>query len=212
MQVGKFRGEFPFIIEVSGVYNSTPFSQTFTFEEDDIFTVDSLSEEMWAGNYIEFLESQDQSNDVVSEIVNFSISERVLSIYSAFICLEPNVEWEVCYDCVVDDFLPNEVEDSIKTEADSIHLSAYPNPFNNQVNIKINLPSSLITENITFKIYNVLGEIVKTFQFDALQSSNNYQFKWDARNDDGSTVASGIYFFVATTPEKNYSVKLLLMK
>ena len=214
LQVGKFIGNFPFVIEVSGVYKSIPFSQTFTLNEDEIIAADSLSEEMWAGNYIEFLENQSQSNDVINEIVNFSISERVLSRYSAFICLEPGTEWEVCYDCLTGDdgVIIGVAEDSTNNDNDSLSLSAYPNPFNSQVNIGINLPASLLTKDVTFRIYNILGEVVKTFQAEHLQSSGKYQFTWDGRNEDGATVSSGIYFFVVTTPEKNYSVKLLLMK
>jgi Ca-activated chloride channel family protein len=212
LQVGKFVGEIPFIIEASGVYNSKPFSQTFILSEEEVFASDSLNEEAWTGNYIKYLENQTQTNDVVDEIVSYSISERVLSIYSAFLCLEPGRGGEICYDCYDESDLPNDVTDSLEMEGDSVLLSVYPNPFNNQVNIKINLPSSLVSENMTFKIYNILGETVKTFQVDPLQSLKNYQFIWNGRNEDGSIVASGIYFFVVTTPEKNYSVKLLLMK
>jgi flagellar hook assembly protein FlgD len=104
------------------------------------------------------------------------------------------------------------VEDSLVIAPDSALISAYPNPFNSQVNIGINLPASLLTKDVTFRIYNILGEAIKTFQADYLQNSGKYQFTWDGRNEEGASVSSGIYFFVVTTPEKNYSVKLLLMK
>jgi hypothetical protein len=64
LQVGKYIGNLPFIIEASGVYNSTPFSQAFEISEEDIFTSDSLNEEAWAGNYIQYLEKQNQTSDV----------------------------------------------------------------------------------------------------------------------------------------------------
>lgn len=211
LQVGKFMGDFPFIIEVSGVYNSIPISQQFILNEEDIFSSDSLSEEAWAGNYIKYLENQPQTNDIVNEIVDYSITERVLSVYSAFLCLEPEQGGVVCYDCLDETNLV-EVNDSLKTDSVSVSLNAYPNPFNNQVNIKITLPSSLISENITFNVHNILGEVVKTFQSGSKQSMENFRFIWDGKNNDGSAVASGIYFFVVTTPEKNYSMKLLLMK
>ena len=212
LQVGKFRGNFPFIIEASGVYRSDPFSQTFTLEGSEIFEADSLSEEMWAGNYIEFLENQEQSNDVVNEIVGYSINERVLSIYSAFICLEPNVEWEVCYACIDDGGVVGEIEDSLDNDDGSLSLSAYPNPFNSQINLNVKLPSSVNPENLTFRIYDILGQLIKTFDPDLTSGQKEYRFMWDGKNDDGYSIASGIYFFIVTTPEKNYSVKLLLMK
>jgi len=212
LQVGKYFGSLPFVIEVSGVYNATPFSQTFTLPENEMFDSDSLNETAWTGNYIQYLEDQTQSNDVVDEIINYSVSERVLSIYSAFICLEPGMGGEVCYDCYDESELPNNVEDSLVTEKDTLSLSAYPNPFNGQVSIRLSLPSSLPNENVTFKIYNILGEIVKTYSADQIKASKKYQFTWNGTNDYGASVSSGVYFFVVSTPEKNYSVKLLLMK
>ena len=213
LQVGKFRGNFPFIIEASGVYKSNPFSQTFTLAEDEIYAADSLSEEMWAGNYIKFLEHQGQANDVVSEIVNYSVSERVLSLYSAFICLEPNVEVEVCYDCLDNGEVPvTAIEDSVENVVTDFSLSAYPNPFNSQVNLNVKIPGSSNPDNMTFRIYDILGQVVKTFEPDLAAGQKEYRFRWDGTSDEGFTVASGIYFFIVTTPEKNYSVKLLLMK
>jgi hypothetical protein len=215
LQVGKFRGNFPFIIEISGVYKSDPFSQSYILQAEEIYEADSLSQEMWAGNYIEFLEGQGESNEVVSEIVYYSISERVLSLYSAFICLEPNVEWEICYECMEGggDWLPTDaVEDSIENEVVDLSLGAYPNPFNSQVNINVKLPGSFNPENLTFRIYDILGQVVKTFDPDLSAGQREYRFRWDGTSDEGYAAASGIYFFVVTTPEKNYSVKLLLMK
>jgi len=199
------------VIEVSGVYKSVPFSQTFTIDESGIFDTDSLSEEIWAGNYIGFLESQTQTNEIINEIVNFSIGERVLSYYSAFICLEPGME--VCYDCLDNPNPPPlDAIDSSEIVSDFAILNAYPNPFNSSVTINIKLPSLITAENVTFRIYNILGEVVRTFQSDYLQPAGNYRFIWDGKNDNGSDVTSGIYLFIITTPQTNYSLKLMLMK
>jgi Ca-activated chloride channel family protein len=211
LQVGKYLGDFPFVVEASGIFNSIPFSKTIVVAEEDIIELDSLNEEMWAGNYIQFLEDQSQANDVVSEIIDVSVKERVLSLYSAFLCLEPSRGGEVCYDCMDESGLPSEVEDTADAEIDSIALAAFPNPFNSQVNIRVNV-ASLGSDNATYRIYNILGEVVKTFQLETDQLNKDYNLIWDGRNDYGATVASGIYFFVASTPQKNYTLKLLLMK
>jgi Ca-activated chloride channel family protein len=212
LQVGKFIGNLPFIVEASGVFNSTPFSQTFTLSEEEILVTDTLSKEAWTGNYIKYLEGQNQTNDVVDEIVNNSIRERVLSVYSAFLCLEPGRGGEVCYDCYDESDLPIDVSDSVETEIESVLLSAYPNPFNSQITLNVKLPGLVNTENLTFRIYDILGQAVKTFDPDLTSGQKEYRFMWDGKNDDGYSIASGIYFFIVTTPEKNYSVKLLLMK
>ena len=211
VQIGKYKGAFPFVIDVSGVYESEVFSDKLMISEENISQADSLSIKAWTGNYIQNLESEEQTNDIVSEIIDYSISERVLSIYSAFLCLEPSRGGEVCYDCLDESKLVN-VEDFDSVESDSLHLGAYPNPFNNAVQINISIPQSEIHENITFRIYNVLGQAVRNFELDVNQDGNRYNFTWLGKNDSGSNVSSGTYFFVAETVKKRYSMKLLYLK
>ena len=211
-QVGKFSGTLPFTIEASGVYNSTPFSQTFTLSDEEVFASDSLNDEIWAGSYIRYLERQPKTKDIIDEIVTYSINERVLSVYSAFLCLEPSRGGKVCYDCSDESELPDDVEDSLEVQNNFLLLSAYPNPFNSQVNLNVKLPGSFNPENLSFRIYDILGQVVKTFEPDLAAGQKEYRFMWDGTNDEGYTISSGIYFFIVTTPEKNYSVKLLLMK
>ena len=69
-------------------------------------------------------------------------------------------------------------------------LIAYPNPFNNNLNIKIN---SEISETASVKIYNVKGEIVNNY--DNIQFlSGTTIFKWSGVNSHGNEIQSGIYF------------------
>ena len=211
LQIGKYKGTFPFIIEASGEYDSIVFSQQFLIDEENINETDSLSEEAWAGNYLQNLEYTDQTNDVVNEIVNYSISERVLSIYSAFLCLDPSMGGEVCYDCFDGGGTVGVKEDESITESDSV-ITAYPNPFNAQVQINVPLRQIENVDNATFRIYNILGQVVRNFELSTSSASQNFSFVWNGKNDEGSIVSSGIYFFVVNTPKKNYSVKLLFMK
>lgn len=210
-QIGKYSGNFPFIVEASGVYKSEVFSESAEILESDIIETDSLTEEIWVGNYIHFLESQTQTNDVVSEIIDYSINERVLSIYSAFICLEPQRGGEVCYDCLDETNLVNLNETIQVSAADSV-FQVYPNPFNSQTKINIKLSKLSHYNKSSFKIYNSLGQLVRTFEPKLSQDQKNLQFIWDSTNNNGEVVASGNYFFIVSTPEKCYSLKLTLLK
>jgi len=98
-----------------------------------------------------------------------------------------------------------------KFQVDSL-LQAYPNPFNAQVKIKFAFHKSDVPRNMTFKIYNLLGQVVRNFQPQAEADQKNYEFTWDGRNDNGIIVTSGNYFFVATTPQQRHVLKLLFMK
>ena len=211
LQIGKYQGSLPFIIEASGVYESEVFSQQFVIDEQNINQADSLSEEVWVGNYINYLESQQQTNDVVNEIIYHSINERVLSIYSAFLCLEPARGGEICYDCLDESELVG-LEELYNTAKNDTLFKAYPNPFNNQVKIIISLPEAATLGNVSFKIYNILGQVVRNFKTNENLEGNTYQFTWNGKNDSGFDVSSGTYFFVVNTGEKRYSLKLLFMK
>jgi Ca-activated chloride channel family protein len=211
VQIGKFQGSFPFIIEVSGKYKSEIFSQQFVVNTQNINPADSISEEAWTGNYIQSLELQPQSNDIIDEIIDYSLAERVLSIYTAFICLEPQRGGQVCYDCMDESELVG-IEEMLNSTKNDTIFKAYPNPFNNQVKIEFSLPASLISEDISFKIYNILGQSVRAFQANGKTEGNSYQIIWDGKSDTGSEVSSGTYFFIANTAQKRYSLKLLYMK
>jgi len=209
-QVGKYQGTFPLVIETSGIYENDAFSKQFKINDEDITQIDSLSREIWIGNYIQSLESQTQTNDIISEIVYYSIEERILSIYSAFLCLEPSRGGEVCYDCMDETQLVG-IEDFIETTNEDSLFQAYPNPFNSQTTIRISLPQLKNQESPSFKIYNMLGQIVRKFSIEQ-NPQNQYQIIWQGKNDTGNEVSSGTYFFVASTQQKQYSLKLLFLK
>jgi len=212
VQVGRYNGTFPFLILASGVYNSEVFSYSIEIPENRIVPSDSLIEEIWTGKYIKYLESQVQSNDIISEIVELSINERVLSLYTAFLALEPSDTVKACLDCVDETQAVTGVDlEEIKSDTDSL-LQAYPNPFNDNTIIKISLPETIDTNELSLKIYNVMGQVVRTFEPNLAENRNSFQLIWNGRNDNGQTIASGSYFFVMTTKVKRYSLKLLLLK
>jgi|GEM_PF-608934 len=67
----------------------------------------------------------------------------------------------------------------------------YPNPFNPTTKIKYNLPEQA---TVVLKIYNLLGQEVATLA-DAPQAAGYYEATWDGRNNFGTNVSSGVYFY-----------------
>ncbi len=74
--------------------------------------------------------------------------------------------------------------------------NAYPNPFNPSTTIRVDIAQR---QEVTLAIYNVLGQRVKVLYQGVLQPGS-YKFKWDATNESGATVASGLYFYQLRTP------------
>ncbi|KAA3597104.1 MAG: choice-of-anchor D domain-containing protein, partial [Calditrichaeota bacterium] len=66
----------------------------------------------------------------------------------------------------------------------------YPNPFNPTTTIKFGIPEKNFTRVV---VYNALGQSVKTLVNETLEASF-YELKWDGTDNNGNTVASGIYF------------------
>ncbi len=69
-------------------------------------------------------------------------------------------------------------------------LQNYPNPFNPVTKIKFSIPDNAgIEQKVVLKIYNVLGQVVKTLVNENKQPGN-YEIEFN-----GSDLMSGIYFY-----------------
>jgi hypothetical protein len=65
----------------------------------------------------------------------------------------------------------------------------YPNPFNDNITIRVNNPQEAITR---VGIYDILGRHVKTLTKE--HYSNRAVFSWDGKDENNNSVKSGIYF------------------
>jgi len=91
-------------------------------------------------------------------------------------------------------------------------LQNYPNPFNPETRIKYTVDSRQ-THPIptTLKIYNILGQLVKTL-VDEAQEPGSYEVIWDGKDEEGNEVASGIYFHQLKTEEFSQTKKMVLIR
>ncbi|MGQ9810661.1 MAG: FlgD immunoglobulin-like domain containing protein [bacterium] len=83
-----------------------------------------------------------------------------------------------------------------------------PNPTFEGVTVKLILPEP---GNISLKIYNVQGALVKTVssgRFDA----GSYTVPWDGRNQDGERVTSGVYFVRLEAPAGKAVTKIVVTR
>ena len=157
------------------------------------------------------MELINNGNDGIAEIISYSIDERVLSLYTAFLALEPGQQ-DPCLDCYDESGeIITDVEE-VEQAADSLFIEAYPNPFNAQTEIIVNLNKNFNIDNAVFKIYNILGQEIKTFENKFSGAGRKIKFNWDGRNDNGGTTSSGIYFFVVANNIERHTLKLLMLK
>ncbi len=78
------------------------------------------------------------------------------------------------------------------TPKDYILEQNYPNPFNPSTNITFTLP---LENKISLKIYNSLGQEVKTLIDNQEYSRGPHSVIWDATDKNGNPVTSGVYIY-----------------
>jgi hypothetical protein len=84
----------------------------------------------------------------------------------------------------------------------------YPNPFNTSTQIRFRIPEA---GNVTLKIYNSVGKQVKTL-VDGNMNEGYHQVTWDATDNSGSKMSSGIYFYRLTAGTFTQMNKIMLSK
>jgi len=83
----------------------------------------------------------------------------------------------------------------------------YPNPFNPSTNIRYELTQP---SNVSIKIYNVLGQKIKTL-FEGFQSSGFGQIVWNATDEHNQGVPAGVYIYSMKAGNFRINKKMLLI-
>ena len=117
-----------------------------------------------------------------------------------------------------------------EAETENLHklveINVYPNPFRQMTEIRYqvpdiqmqdvrnNLSTSLGTgmQDISLKIYDVSGRIVKVFNLTSGFLLPASTVSWDGTDNDGKKVPSGVYFCKLTTGDYSTMKKLLLVR
>jgi hypothetical protein len=68
----------------------------------------------------------------------------------------------------------------------------YPNPFNQQTTIQYELAGTAV---VTLRIYDMMGNVVKTLIQGSVQDGGIQSIMWDGRNESGLDVGSGSYVY-----------------
>ena len=98
----------------------------------------------------------------------------------------------------------------IQTAPSTYRLSqSYPNPFTEGgTTIEFDMP---VTEQITMVILDIRGRVVRTL-INKEQRFGYQSVVWDAKNDDGDKVSSGVYFYQIRSTNFNAVGKLVFVK
>ena len=84
----------------------------------------------------------------------------------------------------------------------------YPNPFNPTTTLRYDIPEN---SYVTITIYDMLGRHIKTL-INQTQDAGYRSIIWDATNDYGKPVSSGIYLYQIQAGEYMQTKKMVLLK
>lgn len=101
-----------------------------------------------------------------------------------------------------------DLTDATEAPARLVDLRAWPNPFNPETEISLTMKRGGFAE---LRIVDVEGRTQRRLAAGHLDSGE-YRFSWDGFDDEGRTLASGLYFAVLMTEHGRESLKLVLLK
>ena len=87
-------------------------------------------------------------------------------------------------------------------------MKNYPNPFVNETYISYQLPRET---HANLSVYDMLGRRIMTL-INKRQLAGTYTVRWNGRDENGNSVASGIYFYRLTTNDFHATQKMLILK
>lgn len=215
MEVGKYVGNPPFTVNISALYRDQVYLKTFEIEGSSVTVSDSTLTQRWTGDMVRELEASPPTNRTAEQVLKLALEERVLSDYTSFLALEPNDTLPPCFGCKEESgdgttaVKENERE---KAASDDSLIVAYPNPFNSSTRINVRLPKDVRPEQARLILFNVLGQVVRTFDATVLSSASLHTYTWDGTSDRGNKVSSGVYFLTLATPKGIKTTRLLLAK
>jgi parallel beta-helix repeat protein len=96
------------------------------------------------------------------------------------------------------------------TDASSLQMDNFPNPFNPETLIRYRI-SGEGAQEVLLVIFNTVGQQVRKLVA-TRQNPGEYSVLWDGRNDFGKDAASGMYFLRATVGGKALTRKLMLVR
>ena len=84
----------------------------------------------------------------------------------------------------------------------------YPNPFNPQTTLQYQISEA---QDVSLVIYNIQGQEVVTLDA-GYKLAGRYSLDWDARDQRGESVSTGVYFCQLQTTEFSQAIKLIYLK
>ncbi len=175
----------------------------------------------WSASFQNFSPSDDTTWIALSDSQGIVPSEDIEDIYITFDATDDSVNQVHTCDLIFESYpdigtiqipvtltvtgysVDDEYEESIYL------LSTHPNPFSNSTTISYNKTMSSI-ELAQIRIYNIKGQLVRELKIQNLKLKIN-EAVWDGRDENGSDVAQGIYFYTIYSGDRVLATQKCLL-
>ncbi|HIC39319.1 MAG TPA: T9SS type A sorting domain-containing protein, partial [Candidatus Marinimicrobia bacterium] len=87
-------------------------------------------------------------------------------------------------------------------------FQAYPNPFNPTTTLQYEMGSA---GPVSIDVFDVNGRKIRSL-YNGIQIPGQHEVRWDAKNDNGRSMSSGVYLFKVNVNGKTHTAKTLLLK
>ncbi|MFC2088999.1 T9SS type A sorting domain-containing protein [Calditrichota bacterium] len=101
------------------------------------------------------------------------------------------------------------VKVTIPVPKEYVLFNNHPNPFNPVTNLKFQLPDQ---SQVSVTIYDIQGHLVKKLLNNQTYTAGEHTAQWDATDDVGQRVATGMYIYRFTAGSYQTIGKMILMK
>ena len=174
--------------------------------ESEIELTDTVNGLFWVETFSDYNQFSwyvnDEMQDGDSFTFNYTFPEN--GEYEVKAMVEQNgFEEEIIWNVVVS---------ALDSEEDLVLINRLdqniPNPFNPSTTIKFNLANA---QSVQLDIYNSKGQLVKNLTSDSY-GAGPHSVVWNGDNNSGSSVGSGIYFYVLQSTDFRLIRKAILMK
>jgi len=106
-------------------------------------------------------------------------------------------------------WLPTDPENEGLEKPKALSVATYPNPFNPSLNISVEVLNS--NDPVNIAVYNVKGQKVKNLH-NGLPTANRFSVVWNGNDENGVSMASGVYFIRVNNQTQQDMKRVILLK
>ncbi len=198
METGKYINT-PAALQLNYYYGIDSMNYTENFAVNNIVAPDTFTKKIWAYRFIEDLIENNTQGQNSNTIINNSIAYDVLCEYTALLALEPDTAGTVTNE--------NPLATTEVQEAASSDIKAIPNPFSSYQTLEISLQSNMHNQTWELKVYNALGQLVKSAK-GKTGFSDQLKIDWYGQPDDAA-IRAGLYFIHINIGSYHKAIKVI---